>query len=318
MRRLILLSLLFLAACVGTKEQVLPLLLVTAGDEGLSFYLADALREGEDAPLGRWEGIDAVDVFADEETLWVLTPSALYGYDAALFSAEAVPNEAEAKKISLALDDCAEGYLKAGAYDLLVVCANDRVYRVKGGELLHEDVAELAALPAVAYALYPDPEAGEDLLAAAYAGAEGFSLVVGEEELDAPRPALVEALDLYLPPGGETLYLLAVAGGGENSLVYTYTGELKEVAGAKESEPRRLAGEPSAVVAYGQGVLLVKEKAEFATYYDYAAAYVDKNLYLYLAGDRALLVYDLAASPPYRVRYLAVGGVRSVTGLLLR
>ncbi len=316
---------LLLVACEGTKEPELPLVLAAGGEEGVRFFLTDALRQGEAAPLGEWRLPGVRDLAARDDGLWLLTENELRRYGLSAFTAEAAPPEAEAREGRWALPAaCPEGRLFAGGEDLLVVCAADRVYRLRPGEELQTlDTAEFDAFPEVRYGLYPDPESGEDLLAVVYARAEGwhFALFRGDEatfQKDLEAPANPLGFDLYRTP--EEPPRLLILARGEPSRLFAYRDGLKELAASEgEADPVRVTGDQGTAAAFGQGLWLVQDEKRYETGYpDFRAGWVSPDLYLYLATEDRLLVYDVAGLPPTRLKTLGLAGIRALAGFALR
>ena len=141
MKRLMLLLLVLLAACTGTSEPPLDLLLAVGSGNSVVFYPAGV---DDAAPIGSWEiGAEVVDLLrpSGEPSLWVLTPARLLVYPLSGGSLSAPPSQTSASA-SLELGvDCAGGRLTAGEARALVDCRNGSVWTVPFAEPALEPVA---------------------------------------------------------------------------------------------------------------------------------------------------------------------------------
>ena len=330
---LLLLALALLTACQGTKEPEAPLVLATVEGEGLRFYLARALREGDTNSLGAWPIPEIQDAKAWEDALWVLTKNELLRYQTDAFTQDAAPSESEARANSWTLPkSCTKGQLHLGREDVLAVCSSQTVYRLHRGRLTPVDTSELSTYLAVTFALYPG-DIG-DMLAVAYALAQGWRLelydfiesetgetaIALQKEQHAEKPQTPEHFDLALDPSAPTLYVLATAN-PEAPALFAYTGEL----GPPHSPENvrfvdRVTATMGVAVAYGEGFFVVQggQLAEVPTYTDYRAAWISPNLYLYLASEDGLSIYDVAGLPPTRLQNLSLTGIQGLTGFTLR
>ncbi len=73
------------------------------------------------------------------------------------------------------------------------------------------------------------------------------------------------------------------------------------------------------LVAYGEGFWVLSEAGRFeATYPRIVAGWLDPDLYLYLATDDRLLLYDAAGLPLERLGVRPLGGIRALSGFVLR
>ncbi len=317
----LLLLVLVLASCEGTREPELPLVLVAADGGGLGFYRTAALREGDAAPIGRWTVPGVVDL-AGGEKLWVLTGTELRRYATDGFTPDAVPSEGDALEAAWAIPGgCAGGHLALGAAELLVFCAPERVYRLaKDAEALDSltpvDTTDFQSFTPLDLALFPG-DAG-DRRALAYARTSGwrFELLEGSPPFsrDLPTPADPDPLRLYLAPTDGVLWALV---GGE---LWRFDGSrLERKATAQNARPARLTGDLGLVVAYGEGYLAWNgARAEEVAYPAFNAGWLDPDLYLYLATDEHLILYDAAGLPLTRLRTLSLSGIRSLSGFVLR
>lgn len=317
----LLLLVLVLASCEGTREPELPLVLVAADGGGLSFYRTAALREGDATPIGSWTVPGVVDL-AGGEKLWVLTGTELRRYATDGFTPDASPGEGDALEAAWTIPGgCAGGHLALGAAELLVFCAPDRVYRLAkgadaGDPLPPVDTAAFQSFTPLDLALFPG-DAG-DRLAVAYARASGWHLELLEGSppfsRDLPTPVDPVPLRLYLAPADGVLWALA---GNE---LWRFDGsEIARKSTAQNARPARLTGDLGLVVAYGEGYLAWNgSRTEEVTYPVFNAGWLDPDLYLYLATDEGLILYDAAGLPLTRLRTLSLSGIRALSGFVLR
>jgi len=322
-RRLFLLFLLALAlaACEGTREPELPVVLLAADDGGVSFHLTRALREGSSGALGRWSLAGVQDLAADEK-LWVLTDAELRRYATDGFTEDAAPAEGDALEAAWPLPDgCAGGHLALGEREVLVFCAPERVWRLEkdaapDDEPAALDTADFAGFTPLDLALFPTDSG--DRPALAYARASGWHFeLLGEGPAfarDLATPERAEPLRLHLAAAEGALWALA---GGE---LWRFDGStLTKKAVAEEARPEQLTGDLGVAVAYGEGFLMLSGDERYEVAYPLVAAgWLDPDLYLYLATGEYLLVYDAAGLPPQRLRSLSLPGVRALSGFVLR
>ncbi len=317
----------FLAGCTGTSEPELPVLVAAADANGVHFLLARALNQGALEKAGSWAMPDVLDLAAGEK-LYLLRRGKLERYRLADFREDAVPDPAAAREQSWALSGCDAGYLRLGARDLLAVCGPNAVYRLSDAAGTPEppqklDTAALAGFDALAFALYPDPAAGKDRLAFAYARpGGGWHLEVAgddptapffQEDLEAPTPT---AIALRLAP--DTGALGALAASEAKSALYAYRGGLKKVAEASRSLPG-LTGDQGLWAAYGEGYLVVYGKAkQEASFPSFRAGWFHPNFYLYLASETGLRVLDVASLPSSYNAFIPLPGIHALTGFTLR
>jgi len=328
---LLLLFAVLFAGCQGTKEPELPLMLAAAEGDGVRFYLAPSLREGEEQAIGTWAVPGVIDLAARDGELWLLTETELRRYATEGFSETAAPTEESALTASWPLSKaCPEGRLRLGREDVLIVCAADAVYRWHAGTLEAVDTAPFAAFAPASYALMPDPDAG-DLFAAAYVQAEGWRFALyafSEKEAletsprysqDLAAPAAPTGFDLALDPTGPTLYVLAAADLDPPAL-FAYAKAPGKLYTPQTPLPAdRVTANLGAAVAYGEGFFaqVGNELYEKATYIPYRAGWLSPDLYLYLAGEEAIFLWDLAGAPrPIGVR--EIPGIVSLTGFALQ
>ncbi len=323
MRRLFLLFLLALAlaACEGTQEPELPVVLLAADDGGVSFYATAALRRGEADPLGRW-ALSGIQDLASGEKLWVLTATELRRYAIDGFTGDAAPPEGDALETAWPLPDgCTGGHLALGAREVLVFCAPERVWRLEkgatsGDEPAALDTAEFAGFSPLDLALFPTDSG--DRPALAYARASGWHFeLLGEGPpfvSDPATPERAEPLRLHLAAEDGVLWALA------GSELWRFDGRtLAKKAAAAEARPERLTGDLGVLVAYGEGFWVLSEAGRFeAAYPRIVAGWLDPDLYLYLATDDRLLLYDAAGLPLERLGVRPLGGIRALSGFVLR
>jgi len=323
---------LVLAACEGTKEPELPLLLAAADESAVHFYLANALREGSEEAVGTWAVPGALDLAARDDGLWLLTEGELRRYAIEGFSETAVPTEESALAGRWALPEaCPEGRLHPGGEDVLVVCAADAVYRWHADTLEAVDTAPFAAFAPAAYALVPDPDAAGDLFAVAYARAEGwhFALYAFTEDgtleasprysQDLTTPTAPTGFDLVLDPTTPALHVLAAAD-PETPALFVFMNTLKKLSSPENVRlVAHVTANQGAAVAYGEGFFALVEGTlyERATYVNYQAGWVSPDLYLYLASEDRLAIWDVAG-PPELLGTRAIPDLRALTGFPLR
>ncbi len=325
MRRIgfLILLALVLAACEGTAERPLPIMLVASDGSELRFYPSGRLRQGEVHSVGTWS-LAGVQDLAAGNGLWVLTTSELRRYRTDGFTPDVVPPEHENRDAVWNLEtDCSGGHLALGAEKLLVVCPGARAFLLNQNAdpstpLARVETGGFAGFDPLDLALFPSNEG--DVLAVAYARTEGwhFELRRGNTPIlsrDLSEPSTAEPIRLHLDPSEGTLWVLA---GRE---LFGFDGvSLKKRARAQTAHPDRLTGDLGRVVAYGEGYLFLdgtsRSEADFT---DYQAGWIDPDLYLYLASGETLRILDAAYAPPAHLKGLDLGFYAQVlTGFVMR
>ena len=293
MKKLLLL-LFLLAACTGTSEPPLDLLLAVGDGNTVAFYPAGS---EDSAVVGTWSiGADVVDLARPEgeARLWVLTPDKLLAYPLSGGSPTSPPNAAAAA-ISLETGtDCSSGLLDSGETQLLLDCRGGHVWTVPLATPALDPIDTSEDDENTIYLLGPG-----DLITRLTPTPGGF-------QLKHPGPGQGYSLTVDVGTTANHLtaawsdktLLIAVDAGGDTRL-YTWNDD---------SDPPKPAGNPvpltdiSSVLPLNDGWLIGSrqgyvvrrpKKDDLQRPTPVTAALVTPNLYAYLAGPGRLTVLDL-------------------------
>ncbi|WP_457637794.1 hypothetical protein [Oceanithermus sp.] len=283
--------LLLLAACTGTSEPPLDILLATGSGNQVVFYPSGP-EEAES--VGSWDvGEEVVDLLRPpgESRLWVLTPAHLLAFPLSGGSLKSAPDQTEAE-FSFELEtDCSQGRLRSGQEKLLLTCGGGNVWTVPLSAPQLQPLDTSGDDPATLYLLGPD-----DVVTRLVPGLNGFSIDYADSHFEVDSGQVASGLQAIW--NDQTL---EVALEGETqTLLYTWTAGSPD-APQQSGEPVALTG-LSFIFNYGSGVVLGgdggyiirrpdKDDLKRTSPADYGL--YTPNLYAYLAANGKLTVIDL-------------------------
>lgn len=283
------------AACTGTKEPPLELLLAVGEGERVVFYPAGTEAAGD---VGAWElGATVLDLArpAGEARLWVLLTDELRAYPLSGSRIDRAP-DAAAPAVALDLGGvCLGGTLTAGAQRLLVDCGALGVWTVALASPALEPVDRSGDPEGTRYLLGPD-----DRVVRLRPGLQKFTLVYPNPPGD---PIEHEVGDLVTVEGlaadwREDRLGIAVDRGSD-TVLYAWTAGGAEPPAYQDrieaQDLRWLHALPDGWLLAFENAYLVWRKGQdrapkSGTFYD---AVVTPDAYAYLVGPGRLLVLDL-------------------------
>ncbi|WP_457628882.1 hypothetical protein [Oceanithermus sp.] len=285
------------AACTGTEEPPLELLLAVGAGDAVVFYPAGTDAADE---VGRWSlGAPVVDLARaeGEVRLWVLAPDALRAYPLQGSRSDRGPDPVAAS-VELPLGvDCSEGTLELGATHLLVQCGAD-AWTVPLDDPALEPVDTGADPEGTLYLLGPD-----DRVVRVEPTVSGFHLVYPQPpddplEYDAGVPAGVAALAAAW--SADRLAVALGSGPPADAAFYLWTAGSTEPPRAEAalgglSEPRWLQPLQDGWLVGGVEFYLLRRegKDDVVRSGGYLDAAVTPDAYAYLIAPGRLVVIDL-------------------------
>ncbi|WP_457631152.1 hypothetical protein [Oceanithermus sp.] len=294
MRKALLLSLLLLAACTGTSEPPLDLLLAVGSGDQVVFYPAGTAEAGA---VGQWSlGAAVVDLLRleGESRLWVLTPDRLLAYPLSGGSLTSPP-AAVAPSVSLEIGaDCSGGRLEAGSARLLLDCGGGLVWTAPLGAPALETVDTSGDATGTVYLLGPD-----DRLTRVAPTLTGFTLDYPGEEQDYSFTVYAGAAVNDLAARWSAGTLLVALATDVDVRLYTWS---------PGTDPPKSAGDPLALTSVraivplsdgwligGDGGYVVRRSQtdDLRRTTPVDRGLVTPNLYCYLAAAGRLTVLDL-------------------------
>jgi len=284
-----------LAACTGTSEPPLNLLLAVGSGSRVYFYPAGV---DDRADVGYWDlGDEVLDLArpVGEERLWVLTSSSLAAYPVAGGGLDRAPQAGDAL-VSLALPaDCDSGRLRIGESHLLIDCGAGAVWLTSLSDPALVEVETSEDADGTIYLLGPD-----DRLTRVVPALDGFDLYFPadeEEGLSVTSPVNVD----HLLARWNADELLVALDSGSDVRLYVWQ--------ASSADPPQPSGDPllltgaRALVPCGDGCWLVggdsgyvlrrSDEDDVVRYTPVELGLVSPNQYAYLAADGRLTVLDL-------------------------
>ncbi len=285
------------AACTGTEEPPLELLLAVGAGDAVVFYPAGTDVADE---VGRWNlGAPVVDLARaeGEARLWVLAPDALRAYPLQGSRSDRGPYPVAAS-VTLPLGaDCSEGALELGEAHLLVRCGAE-VWTVALDDPALEPVDTGADPEGTLYLLGPD-----DRVVRVQPTLSGFHLVYPQppdDPLEYDAGSLVEVRALAAAWSADRLGVALGSGPPADASFYLWTAGSSEPprAGAALqglSEPRWLRPLSGGWLVGGAAAYLVRreDQDDVVRSGAYLDAAVTPDEYAYLLAPGRLVVLDL-------------------------
>ena len=309
MKRLLLILLVWLAACTGTSEPPLDLLLAVGDGDTVAFYPAGS---DDAAAVGSWQiGAAVVDLLrpAGESHLWVLTAGRLLAYPLRGGSLSSPPAETQAV-FSLELpEDCSNGQLVSGEARFLLSCGNGTAWTVPLNAPALSPVETAGDDPQTVYLLGPD-----DLVTKIQPTPSGFELSYSAAAENRSYTITTgSSLERLLAVWSEETLLIAADSGSET---YLYRWNLND------SRPPQLVGDPlelsgiKTIIALNDGWLIGGDDGYACQLGDKDVIYrptqiveglVTPDLFAYLAATGNLIVLDLLSQdlPEHRRSFVA-------------
>ena len=288
-------SLLALAGCTGTFEELPPALLVVGTANELRFVEAASIQPGNEIPpynlVAQWPiegGVVGLLRPLDRSELWVLGPNRLTVYSTAGLTATSsnFPNPVVLNSLEVPAN-CSRGYLREGQANLLLVCGID-VWLVPYNQPALNKQTTTGLPETTLYALGPED-------AVLYLTDNTLSLgLVSPVQTTVDNPTNLTARDLVYEPFSGKAYALF----SEN--FDTLTARWVPAADQKTSVQRvdlidlgSLAAGRYGVVAYGAGGMARVDELNLGAPGPYRLGLSGPAGFIYLVKNDLIEVFDL-------------------------
>jgi hypothetical protein len=288
-------SLLALASCTGTFEELPPALLVVGTANELRFVEAASIQPGNDIPpynlVAQWpieSGVVDLLKPLDRPELWVLGPSRLVVYSTAGLTATAnnFPTPVVLHNLELPAP-CTRGYLRGGQVNLLLVCGSE-VWLVPYNQPVLNKQSTTGLPETTLYALGPED-------AVLYLTDNTLSLgLVSPIQAAVDNPTNLTARDLVYEPFGGKAYALFSENFDTLSASWVPAADQKtNVQRVDLIDLGRLTAGRYGVVAYGTGGMARVDQLNLGAPGPYQLGLSGPAGFVYLAKNNLIEVFDL-------------------------